>query len=236
MVSFSPRWHSEVLSHVTLSYILIGVRDSRLNYDRGVVNAIDLNFPFLCLQMDPVHQESRNIQAVRWWRSTNLWSLRAKQMANQSRLSNGKWQIVLWRGRLIATIWLCSQLFSIDILIVLLHRYRDNELVQESSNHIYLDESLFILKVMNHKREKDTGVYYCLAKNAHGKARSHNATIEIACKFFLSTEHRSLNNYHSIKCTHFTAKKRPLIAEMSGVLVRTRKTRDIRRSFHWLIF
>ncbi|KAF7491011.1 Roundabout -like protein 1 [Sarcoptes scabiei] len=33
---------------------------------------------------------------------------------------------------------------------------------------------------MNHKKEKDTGIYYCLARNVHGKARSHNATIEIA--------------------------------------------------------
>ena len=37
---------------------------------------------------------------------------------------------------------------------------------------------------MNYRKEKDTGVYYCLARNINGKARSHNATIEIASKFF----------------------------------------------------
>ncbi|KAH9522455.1 Roundabout 1, partial [Dermatophagoides farinae] len=59
--------------------------------------------------------------------------------------------------------------------------YRDNELVKKSSNHIYLNNGdLFILKVMNHRKERDTGIYYCLARNIHGKARSHNASIEIA--------------------------------------------------------
>ncbi|XP_075675616.1 protein sax-3-like isoform X4 [Dermatophagoides pteronyssinus] len=59
--------------------------------------------------------------------------------------------------------------------------YRDNELVKKSPNHIYLNNGdLFILKVMNYRKEKDTGVYYCLARNINGKARSHNATIEIA--------------------------------------------------------
>lgn len=38
---------------------------------------------------------------------------------------------------------------------------------------------------MNHRKERDTGIYYCLARNIHGKARSHNASIEIASKYIL---------------------------------------------------
>ena len=69
---------------------------------------------------------------------------------------------------------------------VVIYRYKDNELVNKSANYILLTNGdLFILKVTNHKKEKDTGVYYCLARNQHGKARSHNATIEIACKYYI---------------------------------------------------
>ncbi|KAI2803059.1 Roundabout 1 [Blomia tropicalis] len=59
--------------------------------------------------------------------------------------------------------------------------YKDNELVHKSPNYIFLaNGDLFILKVTNQKKEKDTGIYHCMARNEHGKARSHNATIEIA--------------------------------------------------------
>lgn len=62
--------------------------------------------------------------------------------------------------------------------------YKDNELVKESFNRILLPNGdLFILNVMNNKKDKDIGIYYCLALNEHGKTRSRNATIEIACEF-----------------------------------------------------
>ncbi|KAH9405058.1 Roundabout 1 [Tyrophagus putrescentiae] len=59
--------------------------------------------------------------------------------------------------------------------------YKDNELVHKSPNYIFLGNGdLFILKVTNDKKEKNTGVYHCVASNEHGRARSHNATVEIA--------------------------------------------------------
>lgn len=61
--------------------------------------------------------------------------------------------------------------------------YKDGERVRETANRIVLTNGdLFILNVMNSKKEKDTGVYHCLAKNVHGKTRSRNATLEMACK------------------------------------------------------
>lgn len=47
-----------------------------------------------------------------------------------------------------------------------------------------LDDSLFFLHVSSKKGDGgDTGTYYCLAKNEVGKAKSRNATLEVACKF-----------------------------------------------------
>ena len=40
------------------------------------------------------------------------------------------------------------------------------------------DGSLFLLRAMI----KDSGVYWCVASNALGVARSANATLDIACK------------------------------------------------------
>ena len=43
------------------------------------------------------------------------------------------------------------------------------------------DGSLFLLRAM----VKDSGVYWCVASNALGVARSINATLDIACKLTL---------------------------------------------------
>ena len=43
------------------------------------------------------------------------------------------------------------------------------------------DGSLFLLRAM----VKDSGVYWCVASNGLGVARSANATLDIACKHII---------------------------------------------------
>ena len=55
-----------------------------------------------------------------------------------------------------------------------------------SSHRILLpDGSLFFLSAKQGKKERDSGVYWCLASNRDGVARSKNASLTIACKLHI---------------------------------------------------
>ena len=55
---------------------------------------------------------------------------------------------------------------------------KPNELFLLQSRMLLPDGSLFLLRAM----VKDSGVYWCVASNGLGVARSTNATLDIACK------------------------------------------------------
>ncbi|RWS13373.1 Roundabout-like protein 1 [Dinothrombium tinctorium] len=56
--------------------------------------------------------------------------------------------------------------------------YKDGEKVRTTENRmILMSGSLFFLHVIHNK---DTGVYWCVARNEIGKARSRNASLDIA--------------------------------------------------------
>ena len=66
--------------------------------------------------------------------------------------------------------------------------FKDGEPVkmapEDPASHRMLlpDGSLFFLRAMQNKKEQDGGIYWCVASNSEGVARSKNATLDVACK------------------------------------------------------
>lgn len=59
--------------------------------------------------------------------------------------------------------------------------FHEGRPVRNSATRMPLpDGQLFFLHVLHGRRDQDTGTYWCVASNAHGEARSRNASLEVA--------------------------------------------------------
>ncbi|XP_064470549.1 protein sax-3-like isoform X2 [Ornithodoros turicata] len=59
--------------------------------------------------------------------------------------------------------------------------FHEGRPVKNSATRMPLpDGQLFFLHVLHGRRDQDTGIYWCVASNGHGEARSRNASLEVA--------------------------------------------------------
>lgn len=67
--------------------------------------------------------------------------------------------------------------------------YHNEQLVKQSMARTTLGGSIQFLDIrpVQHERPNsrasDAGIYYCLAKNSLGQAKSRNASLQVACKY-----------------------------------------------------
>ena len=83
-------------------------------------------------------------------------------------------------GELVRTILYCTVLYCTVLYCV---QVRTAPTDPTSHRILLPDGSLFFLRAVHGKKERDSGVYACLASNRVGATFSRNATLEVSCKY-----------------------------------------------------